>query len=234
VVGCFEVYTDVTRFRHEIIATVANSALILGCILVAVFGVSFLLVKAAARRVTEAQQQLHALATTDALTGAFNRGAILAHAREEISHIERRRQQKNDYTLSFILLDIDHFKRINDTYGHLVGDRVLEEMVARVRGVARGNDLIGRFGGEEFLLILPDADFEGALAAAERVRQAVGSRPFALKQETIRLTVSLGVAASRPGEQSLDGVLQRADAGLYRAKAEGRNRVAWVEPPATA
>lgn len=229
VLGSFEVYVDVTRYRHEIITTVADSVLFLGTILVAVFGIFYFFVKTAAKRVTEAQQQLHALATTDALTGAFNRGTILAHAREEISSIERRRQVKNDYTLSFILLDIDHFKRVNDTYGHLMGDKVLEKMVQRVREAARDYDLIGRFGGEEFLLILPDADFEGAVTAAERIRHAVGSRPFALNEGEVRVTVSLGVSTSRPGEQNLDEVLQRADAGLYRAKAEGRNRVAWVD-----
>ncbi len=230
VVGSFEVYADVTRYRHEIVTTVADSVLILGSILLTVFGIFFFFVKAAAQRVTDAQQQLHTLATTDALTGAFNRGTILAHAREEISRIERRRLLKNDYTLSFILLDIDHFKQINDTYGHLVGDKVLEEMIQRVREAARDYDLIGRFGGEEFLLILPDSGFEGAVAAAERVCQAVGSCPFAINAGDIQVTVSLGVATSRPGEQNLDEVLQRADAGLYRAKAEGRNRVAWIEP----
>ena len=231
VAGAFEVYVDVTRYRHEIFTTVASSVLILGGILLAVFGVSILFVKTAARRVATAQQQLHTLATTDALTGTFNRGAILARARAEISGSERRHQQRQDTTLSFILLDIDHFKKVNDTHGHLVGDRVLEEVVQRVRHAARGYDLLGRFGGEEFLLILPDADFVGAVAAAERVRQAVDAEPFVLDHTTLHLTISLGVATSRPGEQNLDEVLNRADAGLYQAKAAGRNRVAWSESP---
>ncbi len=233
VVGAFEVYVDVTRYRHQIVTTVANSVLILGGILLAVFGVSFFFVKSAARHVKEVQQKLHIMATTDALTGTLNRGTILAHAREEISLRERRRQQKTGYSLSFILLDIDNFKQINDTYGHLVGDKVLEEVVQRVREAARDYDLLGRFGGEEFLLVLPDASFAGAVAAAERVRQAVDARPFASGAPEIRMTVSLGVATSRPGEENLDEVLHRADAGLYKAKAAGRNRVAWIEPPAT-
>jgi len=230
VVGAFEVYADVTRYRREITTTVVNSVLILGGILLGVFGIAFLFVQKATGRVAEAQRQLHAMATTDALTGAFNRGTILARAREEISRIDRRRKQKGDYDLSFIMLDIDHFKKVNDTYGHLTGDQVLREVVARVKTTVRDYDLFGRYGGEEFLLILPDAHFEGAVAAAERVRQAIRARPFVFEGPLLEVTVSLGVATSRPGEHDLNLVLQRADQGLYKAKAEGRDRVAWVDP----
>ncbi|AMV72878.1 diguanylate cyclase [Desulfuromonas sp. DDH964] len=229
VVGAFEVYADVTRYRREITTIVVNSILILGGILLAVFGIAFIFVKKATGRVAEVQQQLHAMATTDALTGAFNRGTILARAREEISRIDRRRKQKDDYDLSFIMLDIDHFKKVNDTYGHLTGDQVLREVVARVQSTVRDYDLFGRYGGEEFLL-LPDASFKGAVAAAERVRLAIKERPFVFAGPLLKVTVSLGVATARPGEHDLNLVLQRADQGLYKAKAEGRDRVAWIDP----
>ena len=233
VVGALEVYADVTRYRREINTTVVNSILILGGILLAVFGIAFIFVKKATGRVAEVQQQLHAMATTDALTGAFNRGTILARAREEISRIDRRRQQKDDYALSFIMLDIDHFKKVNDTYGHLTGDQVLREVVARVKPTLRDYDLFGRYGGEEFLLILPDAPFKGAVTAAERVRRAINEHPFVFEGPLLQVTVSLGVATSRPDEYDLNLVLQRADDGLYKAKSEGRDRVAWVEPDIT-
>lgn len=230
VVGAFEIYADVSRYRKKIVSTVINSVFILGSILIGVFGVSFIFVKNASTRVREAQDKLHVLATIDVLTGAYNRGAIVDRAREEISRIERRRQQQNDYSLSFIMVDIDHFKRVNDTYGHLAGDQVLRDMALRIQETVRDYDQFGRYGGEEFLLILPDATFEGAVVAAERVRQAVSTRPFIYNDTPLPVTVSLGIATALSGEEDLDFVLQRADEGLYKAKAEGRDRAAWVEP----
>jgi diguanylate cyclase (GGDEF)-like protein len=231
VVGAFEVYVDVTRYRQEIVNVVTNSVLILGAILFSVFAIAFLFVKKATQRVQDAQEQLHTLATTDALTGAYNRGTIVARAREEISRIDRRRQQQTDYSLSFIMLDIDHFKKVNDTYGHLAGDQVLREMAQRIQKTVRDYDQFGRYGGEEFLLILPDAAFSGALIAAERVREAVRAQPFMFEGTALQITVSLGVATTQPGDRDLNIVLQRADEGLYKAKADGRDRVAWIEPP---
>ena len=230
VVGAFELYSDVTHYREEIVSTVTNSVLILGGILTIIFGASFLFVKNASGRVREAQEQLHVLATIDALTGVYNRGTILARAREEISRIDRRRKQQNDYSLSFIMLDIDHFKKVNDTYGHLAGDQVLRDMALRIQETVRDYDQFGRYGGEEFLLILPDATFEGAVVAAEKVRQAVRTRPFMYNDTPLQVTVSLGIATSLSEGEDLGVVLQRADEGLYKAKAEGRDRAAWVEP----
>ncbi|MBE0577630.1 MAG: diguanylate cyclase [Desulfuromonadales bacterium] len=230
VVGAFEIYADVTRYRKEIVTTVINSVFILGIILVGVFGVSFFFVKNASTHVREAQDKLHVLATIDALTGVYNRGAIVDRARKEISRIDRRRQQQNDYSLSFIMLDIDHFKKVNDTYGHLAGDQVLRDMALRIQETVRDYDQLGRYGGEEFLLVLPDESFESAVVAAERVRQAVRTRPFMYNDTPLPVTVSLGIATSLSGEENLDIVLQRADEGLYKAKAEGRDRAAWVEP----
>lgn len=230
VVGAFEIYADVTRYRKEIVTAVINSVFILGIILVGVFGVSFIFVKNASTRMRETQEKLHVLATIDALTGVYNRGAIVDRAREEISRIDRRRQQQNDYSLSFIMLDIDHFKKVNDTYGHLAGDQVLRDMALRIQETVRDYDQLGRYGGEEFLLVLPNATFESAVVAAERVRQAVRTRPFIYNDTPLSVTVSLGITTTLSGEEDLGIVLQRADEGLYKAKAEGRDRAAWVEP----
>jgi len=228
VVGAFEIYADVTQYRKEIVATVTNSVSILGGILIAVFGVSFLFVKNASVQLREAQDKLHVLATIDTLTGAYNRSAIVDRAREEISRIDRRREQQNDYSLSFIMLDIDHFKKVNDIYGHLAGDQVLRDMAVRIQETLRGYDQLGRYGGEEFLIILPDAAFEGAVVVAERVRQAVRSRPFRYYDTPLGVTVSLGIATSFSAEEDLGIVIKRADMGLYKAKAEGRDRTAWI------
>ena len=198
--------------------------------LVGVFGVSFIFVKNASTRMRETQEKLHVLATIDALTGVYNRGAIVDRAREEISRIDRRRQQQNDYSLSFIMLDIDHFKKVNDTYGHLAGDQVLRDMALRIQETVRDYDQLGRYGGEEFLLVLPNATFESAVVAAERVRQAVRTRPFIYNDTPLSVTVSLGITTTLSGEEDLGIVLQRADEGLYKAKAEGRDRAVWVEP----
>ena len=230
VVGAFELYSDVTHYRKEIVSAVTNSVLILGGILTGIFGVSFLFMKNASARLQEAQEKLHVLATVDALTGAYNRGTIVARAREEISRIERRRKQQNDYSLSFIMLDIDHFKKVNDTYGHLAGDQVLRDMALRIQETVRDYDQFGRYGGEEFLLILPDATFEGAVLVAERIRQAVRTRPFMYNDTPLPVTVSLGIATSLSGEEDLGIVLKRADEGIYKAKFEGRDHAARVEP----
>lgn len=231
VVGSFEVYLDTSRYRKDIYSGVLASVLIVAAILLAFFGVFVAFMKGATQRLSAAQEKLHRLATVDALTGILNRGTILARAREEVSRIERRRQQKSGYALSFILLDIDHFKKINDTFGHLTGDQVLRELAERVRAAIRDYDLFGRYGGEEFLVILPDSPFSGTKVAAERIREAVGSRPFVFEGPVLQVTVSLGIATALEGEQDLSQVLQWADEGLYLAKDRGRNQVGWVTAP---
>ncbi len=120
-------------------------------------------------------------------------------------------------------MDIDHFKRINDQHGHLVGDRVLAHFAQTVGQALRYTDYLGRFGGEEFVVLLPHTGMEAALAMAERVRQAVEQQSVIAGQPTC--TASLGLASIEAGEATLDELLARADLALYRAKADGRNRV---------
>jgi diguanylate cyclase (GGDEF)-like protein len=118
------------------------------------------------------------------------------------------------------MLDIDHFKKVNETYGHLAGDQVLRDMTLGIQETVRDYDQFGRYGGEEFLLILPDATFEGTVLAAERVRQAARARPFMYNDTPLPVTASLGIATTLSGEEDLGIVLKRADEGLYKAKAE--------------
>jgi diguanylate cyclase (GGDEF)-like protein len=229
VIGVFEIYRDVTKYRQEIHSAVGNSILLLTAIVGLVVGVALFFVVRASKKLDTAQRQLRRMATTDALTGVMNRGTILARAREEISRIDRRREEDSDYGLGFILLDIDHFKMINDRFGHLTGDQVLCEICERIRSILRSYDLLGRFGGEEFLIVLPDASLTGALATAERIRQAIRSKPFVFQEPLFDVTASFGVAIAREQEHDLSRILQRADEGLYLAKERGRDGVATME-----
>lgn len=158
---------------------------------------------------------LEHLATCDSLTKAFTRRHM-----DEACSIELEHANRTGSPSSILLMDLDHFKAINDTHGHQAGDRVLVQFVAHVRAELRKQDLLGRFGGEEFALFLPNTRLESALQVAERIRLA--SVPT---EGGIGCTVSIGVTTHRGLEDSLDMMLSRADAALYQAKNAGRNRV---------
>lgn len=174
-----------------------------------------------------AQEDLRIQATHDPLTGLLNHGAIL-----EILHRELYRSEREKSMLGIIIGDLDHFKRVNDTYGHLAGDAVLRETARRLLGEARGYDAIGRYGGEEFLIVMPAGDSHGAEHLAERILRAIGSRDMDLPEEgTIRMTISLGVLVRTNGMTiTPDMAIRAADRALYRAKHEGRNRIALAGP----
>ena len=128
------------------------------------------------------------------------------------------------------MIDIDNFKSVNDTYGHLVGDKILREVSDILRNSIRTYDIAGRYGGEEFLVVLPDTDFEDALLLAERIRTSIKAKPLEKSDQTpaITPTISLGIASMRNTDISIDNMIKRADDGLYAAKNSGRDRVAWV------
>ncbi len=166
------------------------------------------------------EQALRRAAATDDLTGLAGRGHFMRMANEELTAalIHGR-------PLALVMLDIDHFKRINDRYGHAAGDRALREVAELCGEVTRAQDLAGRIGGEEFCLLMPDAGTDAAVALAERLRAELAGHPLDVDGETVRLTASLGVAEARPGD-SIALLLGRADAALYVAKRAGRNQVA--------
>ncbi|MBP6599915.1 MAG: GGDEF domain-containing protein, partial [Giesbergeria sp.] len=161
------------------------------------------------------------LANQDALTGAANRRAVLEALESELARAQRQRTP-----LALLMLDIDHFKRVNDQHGHLAGDQVLRHFVHVVRQRLRAQDFLGRYGGEEFLLLLPDTDLAGAQQLAQQLCQAVQAAPCDWQGQTIAVTVSVGIAGAGTSQQA-DGetLLQAADQALYRAKDKGRNRV---------
>lgn len=167
-----------------------------------------------------AQQDLMRQARTDFLTGAANRQHFM-----ETAERQWLRAQRDGAPISILMIDIDHFKRINDTYGHLVGDETLRTFAAACRNALRPSDLFGRLGGEEFAALLPRADLLGAQEAAERLRAAVAALETQAGGVKVRITVSIGVAQSA-GDDRLDDAIARADAALYLAKQSGRDQVA--------
>jgi diguanylate cyclase (GGDEF)-like protein len=179
-------------------------------------------------RLLRAQDTLEYDATHDALTGICNRPAIL-----DILGREASRQQRTNEPLTILLADIDHFKSVNDTHGHIVGDQVLTEIAHRLLSSLRGCDSVGRYGGEEFLVILPNCHASGALAAAERLRSAVADLPVSTTAGPITVSISLGSvsASGAPYATSNTVMLRAADEALYEAKAKGRNRVEQADMP---
>jgi diguanylate cyclase (GGDEF)-like protein len=176
-------------------------------------------------KLLQAQQELHYMATHDNLSGLQNRYAILEALRRELSRARREGRE-----VGIILADIDHFKRINDSLGHLAGDAVLREVAARLRKHVRPYDYVGRYGGEEFLVVLPECPLRATRGAAERMQMAVFQEPVALAEGPVTVPISLGVTGYAQGEtDELQALIRAADGALYRAKAAGRNRVMVAE-----
>lgn len=173
-----------------------------------------------------AYRQLKFSAQTDFLTGVGNRSAL-----DTALNREFELAQRHQHALSVLMLDLDHFKKINDQYGHAFGDQVLKRFVHQVQTVARTTDSIFRYGGEEFTIILSNTQLNGALVIAERIRQAVQNLQFyAVNGSAVPVTVSIGAATLIPNE-SIEELLERADECLYLAKSQGRNRcLAYPDP----
>ena len=182
----------------------------------------------AGKRIVELQRELLAArealrdqATLDALTGLWNRGSILAALQRELARGAREGQP-----LSLAMMDLDHFKSVNDTFGHLAGDEVLREAARRMMGAVRPYDGVGRYGGEEFLILLPGCDEASALEQAERLRQLMCREPVAIGDLRHTMTASFGVTCVVPGPStSSEQLIGKADQALYLAKSRGRNRV---------
>ncbi|MEI6726107.1 MAG: diguanylate cyclase [Actinomycetes bacterium] len=172
----------------------------------------------------EAQHAAEILASTDALTGVLNRGAIVDELEREL---ERAAREKSPFGLG--MMDIDHFKLVNDTLGHAAGDAVLREVVRRALDVLRPYDTLGRFGGEEFLVLVPGAGRGKLGEVLERIRRAIGSTPIVVDGHELTVTVSIGGAVQE--DASADHLIARADDAMYAAKGQGRDRVAVAPAP---
>ncbi|GFO62606.1 GGDEF domain-containing protein [Geomonas paludis] len=226
VIGSFEVYIDVTKYHQQ----TTNAALVsLGAlcgILVVVFGISFLLIRRGTNELKETQDILRKQTLIDGLTGTFNKRQIELIGRREFARALRRREKGlADAEVGFIMIDIDHFKQVNDRYGHLAGDHLLQQFAERVTASLRSYDSVGRFGGEEFLVVLPGSNREQTLCVAHKIWSLVREEPFLIDGETLRVTTSAGVANVQHSDDDLLQVLKRADLNLYQAKSGGRDRV---------
>ena len=173
----------------------------------------------------QARVQMEALAMHDGLTGLLNRRAIEEYAEAEFNMADRKKQ-----AMSVILLDIDHFKNVNDRFGHKFGDVVLRQVAQTLKEDLRNYDRVGRWGGEEFLLILPDTELKDAITVAERLRSKIAVVQITLENgETFSIHISLGTACTSGQFQSLAKLIDAADQALYQAKQSGRNRVCTFE-----
>ncbi len=176
-------------------------------------------------RLMHAHEQLYEQATRDSLTGLWNRIAAIQILDSEIA-----RAARGETSIAVIMADLDHFKNVNDTHGHLAGDAVLREAACRMSSILRKYDSIGRYGGEEFLIVVPGCHFTDSMMVAQRLREAVCSQPFQVGELTYRATCSFGLAWSDCSESSdANRLLREADAALYAAKRNGRNRVETFE-----
>lgn len=177
------------------------------------------------RRAQQKQYQAELDANMDSLTGLNNRRALYQRA-----EVFWRLSQRHQLPLSVVVLDIDHFKNFNDTYGHAFGDEVLKKLAQCMRANVREQDLAARWGGEEFILLMPNIGMEQAVAFAERLLQVLRNTPMVYQGVGVQVTASFGVAQLCPQDNNLDDLIQRADQALYRAKHEGRNRVCRHDP----
>jgi two-component system cell cycle response regulator len=167
-----------------------------------------------------ARESMRHAATHDSLTGLMNRGEIVAMLERELE-----RARREHHPLSVILGDIDHFKSVNDTLGHLFGDEALREVGRRLRSQLRIYDGVGRYGGEEFLLVLPNCDLPNAMLRADELREMISRAPVLCSGEERLITMSMGVAVSASDRKNeVEVLLKEADLGLYEAKEKGRNR----------
>ena len=173
------------------------------------------------RSFNEMRGRLIELIGTDALTGVVNRRAFETRLRREWRQAKRR-----DSTLALLMIDIDHFKLVNDSHGHLAGDVALQELAEIMRVTARETDVVARFGGDEFVILLPDTGWQGAMTFAERLRMNVDDHSFMVEGARLEITISIGVALARGTDPiSVDDLLEQVDRSLYKAKSGGRNRI---------
>ncbi|MCC5811639.1 MAG: sensor domain-containing diguanylate cyclase [Ectothiorhodospiraceae bacterium] len=169
----------------------------------------------------EANTRLEEASVRDGLTGIYNRGHLETRLAEEFARVRR-----HGGALSVVMFDFDNFKRVNDTHGHQCGDEVLRQVIRRTSSLLRAEDLCGRYGGEEFTLLLPDTPVEQAVRVAERVRAAVEATPIRTRNRELGMTITLGIAGYEENLGSHEQLLDNADKALYRGKREGRNRIA--------
>lgn len=225
VVGCFEIYQDTTIFRDEVANGVTMSVVVLGTVLLLVFSIAYLFLRTAVNRLLDAQEKLQYLAIRDSLTGLINRREIAMRGEQEFARYKRLSIGSECSPYSVMMIDLDHFKSINDSYGHAVGDQVLKMVADYLSQAVRQYSNVGRYGGEEFILVLPGGSSEDAYSIAERIRSGISRQPLEFDGGVVSVTLSIGVSLVSEDDVCFEDTVDRADRALYQAKGQGRDSV---------
>jgi diguanylate cyclase (GGDEF)-like protein len=222
--GGISVRFDINAVERAIFLNRLLIGLLFAVTLASFLGIVYRMILTLQRKLSAAEGIIREMAVTDELTGLKNRRFLLTRLAEELDRAHRYHR-----SLACILFDVDHFKRVNDTYGHEAGDAVLKALSDTALGQCRATDLLGRYGGEEFLMILPETELDDARNLAERLRQTIANLRTPAAGKEIMVAASFGVASYMPAEGSripdLYGFIKRADTAMYEAKKRGRNRV---------
>lgn len=223
VIGAFEIYQDMSDFRSEMQQGVFLFVGFLATILFGVVCTAFGFMRKAAKKMISQQYLLEELATIDTVTGIYNRAEITRKMEAEWQRYRRAAPKTDSFAL--LMLDLDHFKRVNDNYGHQVGDKLLRLVAHRLLGELRAYSVIGRYGGEEFIALIPDINHNEARQVSERLLRLMSGTKFDVMEHHLEVTVSIGFAVAEPTDINLDALIKRADDSLYEAKDRGRNCV---------
>lgn len=226
VLGVFELYSDIgdlkKSFQEQLLASLGT--IFIALLLLSLASYIIIIRESAALRT--AYQLLETLATVDPLTGIYNRRQLLSRAAELYSLMKRSHDKlPAGIGLGVIMIDVDFFKLVNDTHGHLVGDSILQDLTKRVESMLRPYDVFGRYGGEEFLLFLPNTSRDEAKLIACRILNSVSGEPYRAGELSLRVTTSIGCSWTDAHDETLDTILSRVDSLLYEAKNSGRNQV---------
>ena len=228
IIGSFEVYLDITRSQAKVRGTILASVIVISVVLIVVFGLLYVFMRRGTMELARVQEDLETISITDPLTGAFNRRYLFENADKELLRMKRKKgSNKKSAMVGVIVIDIDFFKKINDQYGHLAGDSVIREVATRIMQSNRKYDCFGRYGGEEFLLVVPNADRDALQSVAERVWNVVRSKAFTFSDQEISVTCSLGATLMLDVDDDIEESIHRADTALYHAKQTGRDRISY-------
>jgi diguanylate cyclase (GGDEF)-like protein len=227
VAGVFELYIDISKLKASFLSSIALSIGYLVAVLILINGLHYFLIRKETEQLLNTQNQLKQMAITDPLTGMHNRRYVIKRLEEEFSKMSRQKEKIYGSGIGCIMIDVDDFKRVNDEYGHFVGDDVLCEIARRISIAVRQYDIPGRFGGEEFIVVLPDVSLAEVIPVAERIRNQINAEPFRVDSTSKNITVSMGVAWSDATDSAsgMELLLKLSDDGLYIAKEQGKNSI---------
>lgn len=227
VAGVFEIYIDISKAKQKFVNNIALSIGYLVGVLALVNGLHYLLIRKETEQLNNTQQQLKQLAITDPLTGMHNRRYVIKRLEDEFAKLSRQKEKIYGDGIGCIMIDVDNFKQVNDEYGHFVGDDVLCEVARRISIAVRQYDIPGRFGGEEFIVVLPNVSSAEVLPVAERIRTQINAEPFRVDGASKNIHVSMGIAWSdeKDGVTGMEQLLKISDDRLYVAKERGKNTI---------